>query len=518
MQGRITMSRREFRTARKWKIRNSLIVLVSIGTFCLPISSSAQTPTGEEIQPGPRLEPSPCVLTVPKEERIDCLTLVVPENRGHPTRSTVRLPLMIFRSRSANPEADPVIFTAGGPGGSSLGGFSSGGAASGKSIKLLDRRDFIVFEQRGTRYAQPTLRCPEVEDAHRRAYLEGSSSNAAARQELVAVKQCHDRLLSEGIDLSAYNTEEIAADLVDLRKALKLSSWNLYGLSYGTWVMLDVMRLDHDAIRSVLLESVEPPDVPYDEMGNANLERALDAVFDACAVDYECERAYPRVRTQFKILLDRLYRHPATMQIKTKDGVLHIRPYNGRNAVETIYSALHDTSQIPLIPRVIFQAAQGDLTGLLGMAENNLSPDDLSWGMRYSVWCADGMPLGDRNIVSFQTHRAFPEFGGLDSAAFNLSICNVWKVPASESSEWQAISSDIPTLIFAGEFDPDTPPAWGRRALRTLKNGFLYEFAGYSHSPSRSVCARQMTVDFFNDPSKAVDTQCFAQIKERPFK
>jgi pimeloyl-ACP methyl ester carboxylesterase len=512
------MSGRKVATARKWKIRNSLIVLASIGIFRFPINSSAQTPTSEEIQQRPRLEPSPCVLTFPKEERIDCLTLVVPENRRHPTRATVRLPLMIFRSRSANPAADPVIFTAGGPGASSLGGFSSGGPASGKSIKLLDRRDFIVFEQRGTQYAQPTLRCPEVEDAQQRAYLQGFSSNVAAQQELVAVNQCHDRLVSEGIDLSAYNTEEIAADLVDLRKALRLSSWNLYGLSYGTWVMLDVMRLDHDAIRSVLLESVEPPDVPYDEMGNANLERALDAVFDGCAVDYECERAYPRVRAQFKLLLDRLYRHPATMQIKTKDGILHNRPYSGRNVVETIYSALNDISQIPLIPRVISQAAQGNLTGLLAMAEDNLSPDNLSWGMRYSVWCADGMPLADRNIVSFQTHRAFPEFGGLDSAAFNLSICDVWKVPASDLSEWQPVSSDIPTLIFAGEFDPNTPPAWGRRALRTLKNGFLYEFPGYSHSPSKSACARQMTVDFFNDPSKAVDTQCFAQIKERPFK
>jgi pimeloyl-ACP methyl ester carboxylesterase len=481
--------------------------------FEFPIVAGAQERSSQEIASSPRLEPSPCALTVPKDERIDCFTLVVPENRDHPTAANVRLPLMIFRSRSATPQADPIVFTAGGPGASSLGGF-----ASGKSIKLLDWRDFIVFEQRGTRYAQPTLLCPEVDEEHQRAYLQGFAAKEADRQELEAAKECHDRLVSKGIDLSGYNTREIAADLIDLRKALTLSSWNLYGLSYSTWVMMDVMRTDRDAIRSVLLESVEPPDVPYDEMGNANLERALNVVFDACAIDFECERAYPNLRASFEKLLTTLYRHPISMQIKTKDGILHSRPFTGRSAVGTIYSALNDISQIPQIPRVVFQASHGDFTALLTMAQDGLSPDDLSWGMRYSVWCADGLPLADRAIVDFQTHLAFPQFGDLTSAAFNPGICKVWNVPPSESSEWQPLTSDVPTLIFAGEFDPNTPPAWGRRALRTLKNGYLFEFAGYSHTPSQSACARQMTVDFFNDPSKAIDVRCFAQIKERPFK
>jgi pimeloyl-ACP methyl ester carboxylesterase len=480
--------------------------------FQFPILAVAQERNSQATTSSPRLEPGPCVLTFAKDERVDCFTLVVPENHEHPTGANVRLPLVIFRSRSATPQPDPIVFTAGGPGASSLGGF-----ASGKSIKLLAWRDFIVFEQRGTRYAEPTLLCSEVDEEHQRAYLEGYAVSEARRRELEAAKRCHDRLISKGIDLSRYNTREIAADLVDLRKALKLSSWNLYGLSYSTWVMMDVMRADPGAVRSVLLESVEPPDVPYDEMGNANLERALNVLFDACAVDFECERSYPDLRASFDKVLSALYRDPIPMRIKTKDGIVHSRPFGGRNVVETVYSALNDISQIPKIPRVIFRAAQGDFTDLLAMAQDGLSPDDLSWGMRYSVWCADGLPLAKRAIVDFQTHVAFPQFGDLDSAAFSPGICDVWNVPASDSSEWQALRSDIPTLIFAGEFDPNTPPAWGRRALRTLKNGYLYEFAGYSHTPSRSSCAREMTADFFNDPSKAPDTRCFAQIKERPF-
>ncbi|MGC1759294.1 MAG: alpha/beta hydrolase, partial [Candidatus Cybelea sp.] len=66
-------------------------------------------------------------------------------------------------------------------------------------------------------------------------------------------------------------------------------------------------------------------------------------------------------------------------------------------------------------------------------------------------------------------------------------------------------------------YDPNTPPSWGRRALRTLSNGYLYEFSGYSHVPSRSACAREITLAFFDDPTKAPDLPCFAKIKERAF-
>ena len=492
--------------------------LVAAVVMAALVSAAAQSFDSRGIASTPRLKPSSCVLPVPKDERIDCFTLEVPENRDRPTAATIRLPVMIFRSRSSTPAADPVVFTSGGPGGSTLGSFNPGGLASGKYIKLLDSRDYILFEQRGTRYAQPALDCPEIDDANQRAYLKGLAPKEAARQELTAAKECHDRLVSKGIDLSAYNTNEIARDLVDLRKALNLPSWNLYGLSYATWLMLEVMKIDHDAIRSVLLELVEPPDAPYDEMGNANLERALNAVFDACAVDFECERAYPNLRDNFEKLLGTLYSHPVIMQIKTKDGINHSRPYNGRSAVETIYSALNDIKQIPLIPKAIFQASHGDFETLLGMAQDDLSPDDLSWGMRYSVWCSDGMPLGNRAIVEFQTHKAFPQFGDLDLTSINLGICDFWKVPASDPSIGQPVTSDIPTLIFAGEYDPNTPPAWGRRALRTLKNGYTYEFPGYSHSVTRSSCARQMTIEFFNNPLGPLDTRCLAQLKEQPFK
>lgn len=458
------------------------------------------------------LDRAACAIQLPSDERIDCFLLNVPENRARDGSNTIRLPVIIFRSRSSAPQPDPVVFTAGGPGASSLGAFHSG-----KTIRILDERDFIVFEQRGTRYARPNLDCPEVESEHERAFLSGLSVPADGAQELDAARRCFHRLVNSGIDLAGYNNAEIAQDLVDLRKLLGIKVWNLYGLSYSTWIMMDVMRLDPGSVRSALLESVEPPDVPYDEMGNVNLQRSLDVLFDACASDLECSRSYPDLRSAFAQMVQSLDRRPISITVKDAAGRNHQRPFTGRNAVDVVYSDLNDAALIPRLPKVIYAASKGNPAALAALAQDGLTPDSLSWGMRYSVWCADGLPLDDPAIVSRQTYRAHPLFDDEISAAFNPAICSFWSVPPAAATEWLPLTSSIPTLIFAGEYDPNTPPSWGRRALRTLSNGYLYEFAGYSHVPSRSACAREMTIAFFDDPTKAPDAPCFAKIKERAF-
>jgi pimeloyl-ACP methyl ester carboxylesterase len=458
------------------------------------------------------LDRTACAIRLPSDERIDCYLLNVPQNRARGDSKIVQLPVIVFRSRNSEPKPDPVVFTAGGPGASSLGAFPSG-----KTMRILDDRDFIVFEQRGTKYARPNLDCPEVDSEHERAFLLGLDVRADRAQELDAAKKCFHRLVDSGIDLAEYNNAEIAQDLVDLRRLLRIKVWNLYGLSYSTWIMMDVMRLDPHGVRSALLESVEPPDVPYDEMGNANLQRSLDVLFDACASDFECSRSYPDLRSAFAQTVQSLDRQPISITVKDAAGGKYQRPFTGRNAVDVVYSELNDAAVIPHLPQAIYDASKGDYVALAALAQDGLSPDSISWGMRYSVWCADGLPLDDPTIVDRETYRVHPLFDDEISAAFNPTICSFWRVPPAPASEWLPLTSTIPTLILAGEYDPNTPPSWGRRALRTLSNGYLYEFSGYSHVPSRSACAREITLAFFDDPTKAPDLPCFAKIKERAF-
>jgi pimeloyl-ACP methyl ester carboxylesterase len=61
--------------------------------------------------------------------------------------------------------------------------------------------------------------------------------------------------------------------------------------------------------------------------------------------------------------------------------------------------------------------------------------------------------------------------------------CAAWgdadsvSIPISQ----QAVTSNIPTLILAGELDPITPPAWGRLAGETLSHSQFLEFPDFGH-------------------------------------
>jgi pimeloyl-ACP methyl ester carboxylesterase len=74
-------------------------------------------------------------------------------------------------------------------------------------------------------------------------------------------QSCRDLLVSQGFDLTAYNSIANASDLNDLRQALGHAQWNLYGTSYGTRVALVTMRAYPDGIRSAVLDSVLPPQI-----------------------------------------------------------------------------------------------------------------------------------------------------------------------------------------------------------------------------------------------------------------
>ena len=269
----------------------------------------------------------------------------VPENRARGDSKIVQLPVIVFRSRNSEPKPDPVVFTAGGPEQVPSALFPPGKLCGSWTIGILLCSSSVEPNTRGQ------IWIARGRFGARARFLLGLDVRADRAQELDAAKKCFHRLVDSGIDLAGYNNAEIAQDLVDLRRLLRIKVWNLYGLSYSTWIMMDVMRLDPHGVRSALLESVEPPDVPYDEMGNANLQRSLDVLFDACASDFGCSRSYPDLRSAFAQTVQSLDRQPISITVKDTAGGKYQRPFTGRNAVDVVYSELNDAAVIPHLLR-----------------------------------------------------------------------------------------------------------------------------------------------------------------------
>ena len=187
----------------------------------------------------------------------DCGYVTVPENRAAGTDSAIQLGVVRLRSTSATPGA-PVFIGTGGPGGPGLDFLSKENFAAGfdwTSIwaPVLADRDVVRFTQRGTQLAKPFLECPEYDAIDYQRAVEGWTREEIDARIETALTACRDRFAADGVDFSAYNSDENAADIVDIKDALGYDTITYYGESYGTLLGQYLLRNNPE-----VLESIDP--------------------------------------------------------------------------------------------------------------------------------------------------------------------------------------------------------------------------------------------------------------------
>ena len=468
-------------------------IALALAAACLA-SPAFATPTSPYVR-------GICPDTVAVDERIECGDLTVPENRGKPDSRTLSLPVMIFHSRSAAPAPDPVIFLPGGPGGSSVAN-----KHSGKQNPFIETRDYILLEPRGAKMATPALDCPginavkgEISAGHHRTDADAILIKAAAK--------CRADLTGQGIDLDGYTSAETAQDIEDLRVALGIGQWNVIGHSYGTRLALTYLRDHPQGIRSVLLDSVLPPEANFDESATANLWRALHVVFDNCATSSACHAAYPHLPQDFAALIEHADRAPLNTAPSIRGSDNKPVTSSGAEVVDAIYSALHNPDQIGQIPAIIEGALAGRTDKLAALIKDNQGPSSFTWGLRLSIWCAEEMPFEKPSLVEAQTSADWG-LGGIDERTASVGMCQAWHVAAADAKEAAPVVSDVPVLVMSGEFDPDTPPDWGRSLTKTMPNARVVLMPGRSHGAGFNRCGGTIELAFINEPKAALDTSC----------
>jgi pimeloyl-ACP methyl ester carboxylesterase len=481
-----------------------------IGVFIFAIFLSFNS-YAQSNQALPRFEKADCAVTIPKNEKVECGYLVVRENRSAKNDKIIRLPVIVLKSDNPNPQPDPILRTLGGPGASSLR------LVTGRKFSpWLKNRDMIVFEQRGTKYAQPALDCPEVDEAKIGGFKQRLDEAEIKRRELAAARACRDRLARSGIDLSAYNSAESAADIEDLRRVLKLEKINLYGVSYSARLMLNVARDYPKGVRSMVIESTLPLQVNYDEVGVDGINRTLNLLFSSCRADAECAKNFPNLENEFYAAVRNANAEPvefAAEDAKTGESI-PVR-LNGNDFVTWAidYLLSSDSQLIVSAPSQMHRVSSGDYAPLRDYVRDRLSPSFYSLGMRYSVWCREEFPFENAKKIAAQS-SLYPNLKGY--VVQNLpAICGVWNVAPAKSIENKPVKSDIPTMIIAGEYDAYTPPEWGKIAAKDLKNSYFFELPWLAHGAGFSApsCVRDSISGFFDNPSIAPKIPCIERIR-----
>ncbi|MGH2514367.1 MAG: alpha/beta fold hydrolase, partial [Ktedonobacterales bacterium] len=287
-------------------------------------------------------------------KNVQCGYLTVPEDRSNPTGATIHVAVAIFKTPSANPAPDPVIFLQGGPGGRIIQDVAQA-IVSGSIImqQQFGNHDLILVDQRGTGYSTPSLQCPEVVQLQY-----NTDVNLTPQQQIAAQNQalaaCHSRLVSKGINLSAYTTYTDANDIADLITALGDSQVDLYAVSYGTRLALEMMRSFPQHLRSIVLDSTVPPQIGLlTNIPNATT-RVFNTLFAGCAAEPACAAAYPDLQNVFYGLVPQLNATPATFQTTdATTGKGYTIVFHGDDLVNLLFSSFYVTQAIPLLPKLI---------------------------------------------------------------------------------------------------------------------------------------------------------------------
>lgn len=485
--------------------------------LCLLLASGGKPALGQQIiKVAPDFarfveEPVPPV-AVPASTPYRFGYLEVPENRSRDSSNLIRLPVYLFSSRSASPQPEPLIYTVGGPGYSSLNA-----ARYMQYYRYLDDRDLILFEQRGTAYAQPALNCPEWAAVSYQERIQSITQTEADSLYRIALQDCSTRWRAAGTDLNGYRTTETATDIEALRQALSIEQYHFLGISYSTKIAQVLLRDYPAGVKTVIMDSALPLEVSYDEESTANQLNSLKGLLADCSADSNCAAAFPNLESRLLAYLRDRSLQPLGLYVLQEETGDSVR-FSLDGAALFGYLSSTDYRNMPLSAGQLLQGDYSGLRAYLARRFNGPGPGT-GLGMRLSVWCAEETPFADRQTIKRERER-YPEVSGLSPAVFEPDYCGIWGVQAAAVLEDEPVPSDKPVLFINGSMDGITPARWATAMRPRFPQSQQLIFEGWGHTPSTNwgnPCAMTAIRQFMNSPHQQPQPPCLKQIGKIEF-
>ncbi len=446
--------------------------------------------------------------------KVSCF--LIPVNRDHEQLKDGKYNLAVAIASSENHTKEPpLLYLHGGPGIATLGNLRS--YLKSSTWKLIrQKHDLIFFDYRGTGFSEPDL-CNDLPDSLSTFAKSNNSGDAINQKEISLYKDCRNRLLSNGIDLKTFSSFQLAADAEAIRKILKINKWNIYGVSYGTTVALNIIRHFSSHINSVILDSPFPPNAPWNDFVRP-FNAAFTVLEKTLQKDPMTAKQFANLRHDFESAVKRLNQKPVPIYFNDKKDSIK-RLYTGDNFAWSIWTALLKPKAIPFVPLAIQQVASGN-DYILATWSTAFSSSDtygkFSETQSRAILCFEGKPHKPEDSEE-SLLKKYPEFASFNSG-FNIPICKVWRPDDPDNKNFEPVLSDVPVLIFSGEYDPVCPPLFGELTARTLRNSTFINVPAASHAAIHADdCLRNIANNFITDPFSKPSIQCVADRTEIKF-
>lgn len=433
--------------------------------------------------------------------QVKCGKLQTPENYNKPNGEYITINFVVLPAIDNSDDKTPLMFLAGGP------GQAAAELASGLTnvfYEVRKTRDLILVDQRGTGASHP-LQC---EDATEQDVYALTPEDFSAQD----IKDC---LISLTGDLSQYNSENAIRDFEAVRAALGHQQINIYGGSYGTRAGLVYMRMFPESLRSVVLDSVGPIEVPIGLFGQSSA-RSFNLLLKNCQKEPSCQQAFPQLVQEFQTLLARLEEAPAQVNIAhPRLGTQTNFVISKAKLLGTIRSQLYSVATRSLVPLVIHQAYLGNYMPLAGLIAQTEGGQGIYIGLLFNITCNEDYP---RISTADFERDANNNFGGSDSHFSFKMACPLWPQYRPSEEFYKSVIADIPTLILSGDLDPVTPPSNGEYSAKTLPNNHHIVVKNAAHTVAMSTCASDLINDFLTSlEPKKLDESCLDDVPNESF-
>jgi pimeloyl-ACP methyl ester carboxylesterase len=418
-------------------------------------STRSATPVAPEL--APRLTGRhPC----PDAHGFTCATLAVPLDHAGQASGTLRL--AIGYAPGASAPRGVLVFLSGGPGQPGIPFLNRIRRRLGAQMHGYR---LVMFDQRGT--GAGALNCPALQ-------------KAAGSSDLVvpppgAVPAC---AASIGSARRFYTTAETVADLDSLRLAMHASRLTLDGVSYGTFVAERYALAYPRHVARLVLDSVVPQQGP-DALYVAALQRSGPVLRSVCTQQH-C--GFDPARDLATVVRTR-HDGPALLNALVAESVA-FPSYQG-------------------IPQALHAAARGNPGGLdellAGVRRGEAaSADALSQGLHESTVCVELAPpwdpaarpaartrTMDRAAAALTPAQVYPFDRATARGNGLVQGCLQWPAttpPDLPSGNAAGDLPPVPVLLYSGQRDLSTPPAWARQEAAKAPRGRLVSVPGAGHS------------------------------------
>jgi pimeloyl-ACP methyl ester carboxylesterase len=430
------------------------------------------------------------------EDALRCITVPVALDWRRPDGPTLPLHVTVAPAFREAARPDPLFVLAGGPG---QAGSDVLPLLSTAFKRVRATRDIVFIDQRGTGLSG-RLDCPHSQDDD---LLSERESEARLRACIAASKA----------PFADYTTAAAAHDIEQVRRVLGYGAINVWGGSYGTRLAQAYARAFPAGVRALVLDGVAAPEqvIPA---GGRDSQAALDKLFDQCARDAGCAKAFPALRHEFEALVAKVSAAPVKVAMADPRTAEPVRiEVTSTRFLGTVHNMLYSAADARRLPFLIHSAYQGHWEPFVARhnVAGDLSSDTAPAALLYlAVVCAEDLP------------RMTPDLLASDHALLTRPVaqrlpamCQALHVPAVPYRAPTTIAA--PALLLSGALDPVTPPHRASRAASHMTRAQQVVVATAGHGVSQLGCAPRLLRDFLDHPQARLDARCLSEIPAPTF-